>query len=92
MRRQPPPTGPTLDKFISDFAKFNRFPLLRALVDGWKPGSAKRIIGELFLALPDTTVREFPGVSKSNAARVLKVVKAEFSAVLEGDMGQDQKV
>ncbi len=89
MAAQPPPTAPTLDKFISDFAKINRFPLLRALVDGWKPGSAKRIIGELFLAMPDTTVREFPGVSKSNAARVLKVVKAEFRAALQGEVGQE---
>jgi hypothetical protein len=85
----PPPTGPTLDKLISDFAKINRFPLLQRLVDGWKPGSAKRIVGEVFLAMPDATVRDFLGVPKSTAARVLKVVKAEFSAVLLGEVGQE---
>ncbi len=90
MAAQPPPTDPTLDKLISDLDKLNRgLPSLRRLVDGWKPGSAKRIVGEVFLAMPDATVRDFLGVPKSTAARVLQVVKAEFSAVLLGEVGQE---
>jgi hypothetical protein len=50
MAAQPPPTNPTLDKLITDLDKLNRsLPSLWRLVDGWIPGSAKRIVGEVLL-------------------------------------------
>ena len=90
MAAQPPPTNPTLDKLISDLDKLNRgLPSLWRLVDGWIPGSAKRIVGEVLFKDPYATVRDFPGVPKSTAARVLKVVKAEFKALLDEAVGQN---
>ena len=90
MAAQPPPTNPALDKLISDLDKLNRsLPSLWRLVDGWTPGSAKRIVGEVLLKDPYATVRDFPGVPKSTAARVLKVVKAEFKALPDGAVGQN---
>jgi hypothetical protein len=90
MAAQPPPTDPTLDKLISDLDKLDRsLPSLWRLVDGWIPGSAKRIVGEVLLKDPYATVRDFPGVPKSTAARVLKVVKVEFKALLDGAVGQN---
>jgi hypothetical protein len=56
-------------------------PALRRMVSGWH--GAKRIVGEVLLTTPDASVREFPGVPKSTASVVLKVVKAEFRALLK---------
>jgi hypothetical protein len=74
---RPEVADPNLDKLARGL------PLLQALVSAWMPGSAKRLVGENLLKYPDATVREFPGVSKSNAGRVLKVVKEEFRKILE---------
>jgi hypothetical protein len=84
----PPIITPPPDKLTEDREKHIRnLPRLRALVDGWY--GSKRIVGETLLKYPDATVREFPGVSKSNAGRVLKVVKAEFRTLLQEEVGQD---
>jgi hypothetical protein len=56
-------------------------PALRRMVSGWH--GAKRLVGEVLLTTPDASVREFPGVPKSTASVVLKVVKAEFRALLK---------
>jgi hypothetical protein len=59
---------------------------LDALIKTWH--GAKRIVGEILLKKPDATVREFPGVPKSTAGRVRKVVLDEFRRILR-DVGQE---
>jgi hypothetical protein len=65
-------------------------PLLRRLVDSWMVGSAKRIVGEALLEDARCTVRDFPGMPKSTACRVRKVVLEAFRALQEGGVGQNQ--
>ena len=73
---------PRRDKLIRDL------PPLWRLVNGWMPGSAKRVVGEVLLKYPDSTMRDFPGVPKSTACRVRRVVLDAFRAVQEGAVGQ----
>jgi DNA-directed RNA polymerase specialized sigma24 family protein len=80
----PPEVNPALDKLTRDL------PLLQRLVAGWF--GAKRIVGEVLLKTPDATVRDFPGVSKTTASRVRKVVLAEFRRALQGGVGQKNEV
>jgi DNA-directed RNA polymerase specialized sigma24 family protein len=80
----PPEVNPALDKLTRDL------PLLQRLVAGWF--GAKRIVGEVLLKTPDATVRDFPGVPKTTASRVRKVVLAEFRRTLQGDVGQSNEV
>jgi DNA-directed RNA polymerase specialized sigma24 family protein len=80
----PPEVNPALDKLTRDL------PLLQRLVAGWF--GAKRIVGEVLLKTPDATVRDFPGVPKTTASRVRKVVLAEFRRTLQGDVGQNNEV
>jgi DNA-directed RNA polymerase specialized sigma24 family protein len=80
----PPEVNPALDKLTRDL------PLLQRLVAGWF--GAKRIVGEVLLKTPDATVRDFPGVPKTTASRVRKVVLAEFRRALQGNVGQTSKV
>ncbi len=76
--------NPALDKLTRDL------PLLQRLVAGWL--GAKRIVGEVLLRTPDATVRDFPGVPKTTASRVRKVVLAEFRRALLCDVGQNKEV
>ena len=83
----PPEVNPPLDKLTRSLR------LLRRLVEGWF--GVKRIVGEVLLRTPDATVRDFPGVPKSTAARVRKAVLAEFRALQggeEGGVGQNHQV
>jgi DNA-directed RNA polymerase specialized sigma24 family protein len=80
----PPEVDPALEKLTRDI------PLLQRLVAGWF--GAKRIVGEVLLKTPDATVRDFPGVPKTTASRVRKVVLAEFRRALLGGVGQNDGV
>jgi DNA-directed RNA polymerase specialized sigma24 family protein len=80
----PPDVNPALDKLTRDI------PLLQHLVAGWF--GAKRIVGQVLLRTPDATVRDFPGVPKTTASRVRKVVLAEFRKALLGGVGQDDEL
>jgi len=80
----PPEVNPALDKLTRDL------PLLQLLVAGWF--GAKRIVGEVLLKTPDATVRDFPGVPKTTASRVRKVVLAEFRRALQDGVGQNNEV
>jgi DNA-directed RNA polymerase specialized sigma24 family protein len=80
----PPEVNPARDKLTRDL------PLLQRLVTGWF--GAKRVVGEVLLKTPDATVRDFPGVPKTTASRVRKIVLAEFRRALQGGVGQNSEV
>jgi hypothetical protein len=64
----------------------SKIPVLEKLVSGWF--GAKRIVGDILLSNPEATVRDFPGVPKSTAARVRQAVLAEFRAVVDSPLDE----
>lgn len=70
-----------LDQLIGDALEgIGGVPALRKLVRSWH--GVKRKIGEYLLKHPDATVRQFPGVPPSTAARVRSAVLVEFAKAL----------
>jgi len=64
----------------------SKIPVLEKLVSGWF--GTKRIVGDILLKNPEATVRDFPGVPKSTAARVRQAVLAEFRAVVDSPLDE----